>query len=274
MRKGPKEYSEDALILGDEDREYLNGLTDTEREKVLYGRFKKINEVEEKRQLLEMERPSAPQKKVSSARFEDCAFVVGRDMLAKNAFKPFFSMFQGCFVRVMLNGRYSICRIASMKENEIAPYALTDDSKRKTSISLNLDTGTKIHHQFSINLISSRGMREEEFEEFVGAFDIRDVGALNTRYRKVAAEMGRDLTDEELTKTIENRLKQNPRKMSNAQKKIDIILKRDAAVAAKNKSEAFRYQQMLESMEDSEKEKKRREELDEMEEARKRLRNH
>lgn len=274
--KSVGEYSkkEEKLFVDDEDRAWLKSLSETQREKVLYERHKALQAIEEKRQLLEMDRsaqPAAPQKTVPAVKFEDCAFVVSRELLTANAFKPFFSLFKSCFIRAKVNGEYRICKIIGISEREA--YPLADGSKLNTTVALNIDTGEKIYKQFELTNVSSRGMLEEEFEAFLSAFEIQSADSIVSRYKKVVEEMNRNLTDEEITKTIANRLRDNPKKKNNTEKKIDLILKRDAAVAAKNKAGAFFYQQQIEQLEDSQKEKKRKREFEELEEVKKRLKN-
>lgn len=269
-----EEYLEkNGLYADEDDRKYLEALPEVERERILYRRWKDVKEVEEKRQLMELNRPKIAEPKPTRVCFEDCDFIVKRSLLTSNVFKPFFNKFKGCFTRARIGTKYFICKIAAIEEKE-QTYPLPDQHNLKTNIYLTLDTGSKICKQFELFNISSNSMLTEEFEAFLEAFKISSAGPLNEKYKRLKQDMERNLTDEEIVKMVANRMKNNPRKKTDTQQKIELILRRDEAVAAKNKEEARKYQALLEKIEDSERERIRQQESEEIDEAKKRLRNH
>ncbi|KAI5170119.1 hypothetical protein PAEPH01_1262 [Pancytospora epiphaga] len=260
------------FYIDDDDRRQLQEMSEIQREKRIYDRYRKIRDIEEKRQLREMETGSTQTttKIIKNIKFSDCKFIVSRKLLTSNMFKPFFSSFKGCFVRTKLNGKYKIAKVVGISETE--PYTVTDIPDVMTNVAINIDSGERIFKQFKLGNVSAQGILEEEFEEFVAMFKIEDLEGLNVKYERVVEQMRRDMTDAEITKTIENRKKANPRKKTMTERKIDLILKRDAAVMAKDKDRALHYQQEIEKMEDAEKEKKRKQEAAELEDVKRRLR--
>ncbi|KAI4291080.1 hypothetical protein PAPHI01_0380 [Pancytospora philotis] len=261
------------LYCDEADREKLESMSEKQREEILYKRYLKIAEIEEKRQLMALEEAPAPAVSEPAITLESCEFVCPRRLLVENVFKPAFSSFRGCFVRVKLNSDYRICKIVGVVE--VPPYRLPqtkgDGPGAQTTVALNLDTGAKIIKNFELTNISGNPMEADELRHFLDAFAIENVGLLNDKCRRVKEQMRGSMTDEEVARMVENRAKANPRKKKRSELKIDLILKRDAALAAKDKTKAFFYQQELEKLEDEEKARKKEAERNEMEEARKRL---
>lgn len=261
------------LYTDDADRIRLEQLPETQREKVLYERYCTIKEAEEKRQIRSMalaeERTEPPQQMCQKHDLEECDFVFTKDDLIRNVFKPSFPAFKDCFVRAKLGSEYQICKIVGF--SKVEPYSLHPRKNERTSIALQLDSGTKKIMKFEIFNVSSQGVEEEEFEKFIQVFRITSLDKLRMKYRKTRAEVMRKLTDKEHDIMLANRERDNPRKKGRAAMKIELILKRDAAVASKNKELAHCYQKQLEKMENEEREAKRRNEEEKDSEAKRRL---
>lgn len=265
-------------LYGDsEDIERLDNMPETMRETILYERYKKLHEIEEKKLLQErtqsVQKPSSIQPCITSetVKFQECDFILSRDLIVKNIFKPNIIAIKGCFVRVKLDKIYKIAKIVGFKD--IAPYPLHDKQNLKGTLALVLDLGGKSLKTIDLGNVSSRSPREEEFEEFIQKFKIHSAADLKANYKRVMAEMKRDLDNNEITKMIENRLKANPKKKTNTQIKIELILNRDRAINEKNKEMAKHYQKLLENVEDEEREIKKQKHDHEMNEVKKRLEN-
>lgn len=192
--------------------------------------------------------------------FSESDFIITRDLLLPNIFKPFANILKGCFVRVYINRKYSICKITGFCK--IPVYELCDKLKTNCSIALTLDTGSKLIDGLQINSVSSTRPSIEELKDFLKTFGIKDVNEIKKKCENVKSEFSRSMKDFEITKTIEAKQKDNPKKKTNTQRKIEIIAKRDEAIQVKNKAEAIRLQSQLEKIEDEE----RRERKERMEE--------
>ena len=279
MKSFKEMFDTEALYTGEEDKQRLMKMTETQREKVLYSRYCEIMAFKEKELLREMD-TGAPEaipgmggveESIARPRYEDCDFIVSRELLVKNVFKPCFGVFRGSFVRARLNNEYKICKIVGIEKVE--PYSLRDQGELRCGSALNLDDGTRVVKKFEIYNVRSKKPSPEEFEVFVNQFKIDSVDDLRAKYRRICTETSKPQTDEEITATIENRLRANPRKKSNAQIKIDLIINRDDAIRRLDREAASHYQRLLEEMEDAEREERRKRHAEELLEARRRLHN-
>jgi len=361
------------LYTNEEDEKYLNSLSEVQREKILYERYIKLKNHEEKEQLKRLGikeisipdgslphldgsnphldnfhqfstnnySPTSYSPSQHQFRLEDCDFIVKKQLLLKNVFKPNLGTFKGCFIRAKVNREYKICKIIGFKEME--PYCVDNKSSEhsgmgvrmegesgigmrmegesgmgmegmnsigmnsgmsgvnsigmsglnntnnnntnyntsyntsntsyntgntsktnKVALGLTVDTGIKILKNFQIVNVSSKGVLEEEFQSFIETFKIKSLEEIREKYKKAINEINRDLTNEEITQMIINKEKVNPRQKSITQKKIDLILQRDAAMNEKNKEKAQHYQRLLEELEDVQKKRKMEKYEDEM----------
>lgn len=263
----------DGLFLDSEDKRVLMEMPQLQREKILMRRYAKIQESEVSKQLRDMDRSSVPPKKVQRERlrYEDCDFILDRKAVAASVFKPFVSVIRGCFVRAKVNNDYCVCKIVGF--SEIAPYALGDRDGQKCTLGINMDTGSKILRDFEISSISSSRITPEEFEGFVEAFAIESFDDLREKFRSATRELERNLTDQEMTKMIQTRLDANPRRQTSTQMKIDIIAKRDEAIARRDKQKAMDHQKQLEEIEDAERAERKRKHQEGVDQMKRRLQN-
>jgi Plus-3 domain len=274
MKSFEEQVNSDEIYLDDEDREYLDSLTETQREKVLYDRHEKLRQLKEKKQLESLDSNKKKANKevpLPVIKYEDCDFIVDRALLVNNVFKPNFSMFKSCFVRARINVGYKICKIAGF--SEAAPYVVNHKDYKNVNTYLNLDLGEKILKSFPISNISSGKILQEEYNDFIKAFQISSFDDIKKRHKSLIDEMKRKPTDSELTAIIENRMKANPKKKSVAETKMELIRSREEAIQRKDKINALKYQGMLEKIEDEERAEAKKRSCDEMKEIRKRLQN-
>jgi len=268
------------VVNGEDDAEYLLGLSPVDREKLLHERQCKVDAVEEKRRLRSLysnsfvvsdvpvsEMPSGPSVPLAS-----CNFLVSRDLLEANAFKPNFSVFRGSFVRFCHSNVWTVCKIISVAEHEEL-YRMTTGDKLLTNVRLALDNGTAVEHAVPLTHVSSSPMTQRELDSLCRRFKLESVESLNEKHRRVLAEMRRNLTDEEITKMIGKKNSLNPQPRRGAILKIELILKRDNAIAAKDKAEAERCQRELEKLEDERSRLKRQRERDDLEDAKRKISN-
>ena len=275
MKSFEQYMDEDGLFLNEEDKKKLSSYSEVERERILYERWTELQRVAEKKQLMEqlgkVEKEEPAKKAAPALHMPDAHFLVRRPMLVQAVFKPFFPIFKGCFVRAKIGSQYYICKIAGFSTGE--PYPLPESRGMLTNTYLTIDIGDRLVKNFDLRNVSSGKMEPSEFDSFVKTFGISSLSPLNDKYKRVSAEMSRELTDEEITQFIAAREKVNPKKKTEAQQKIDLILKRDQAMEANKREEASRYQKELEEIEDRERARQRMKESEELEEMKKKLRN-
>lgn len=241
------------LFVDEEDKEEILALPELKREKILHERFKKYNDTRLNTTILKgLDRDETSKAVQNQLKFEECDFILTRDIIIESIFKPFIGMIKGCFVKAVINKKYAICKIMAVKNGK--PYNLMTKIPQLCSVVLDVDTGKKIVEGVEVNSVSSSGINAQEFEDFITDFGIESFDDLRKKQRKVIAEFTRTLSDFELTKMIENRLRDNPKKQTIAERKIEIITKRDEAVQNKNKEMAMEYQKQLESIEDEDRE--------------------
>lgn len=249
-----EEYLESGkLFLNDEDRKFIYSLPELQREQKLHERFLKITDREMKQKYQNLEKKqevASPIIEKPRPKYEDCKCVISRDLIVKNMFKPFISILKGTFVKTVINRNPTICKIVGIRT--IDRYTIEGKCPINASIGLDLDTSDKIIEGIQLRYVSSSKPTIEEVNEFINNFMINDFEELNKRHDKIVNELERSLTDSEITKMIENRLRDNPKKMTNTEKKIQIISKRDEAIQMKNKEKAIYYQNQLEKIEDDE----------------------
>lgn len=244
------------LFTDEDDRRRVLALPELQREKILHERFKKIRDNELASAIKDLDKQAKPIEKEQLTRFEDCDFIVPRSLILNNIFKPVIHVLKGTFVRVVINSKHKICKIVGLKP--IEPYKLLTKTGENCSIGLIVDTGSKLVEGIQANSVSSACITAEEFECFISNFSIESFDDLKRKFQKVNQELTRRLTDSELTKTIENRKADNPRKITNTERKIEIITKRDEAMQHKNKEKALFYQKELEKIEDEEREERKK----------------
>lgn len=244
------------LFTDEDDKKRILALPELQREKILHERFKKIKDSQLSSVIKELDRQEAPREMKKMPKFEDCDFILPRELIQENIFKPFIDVIKGCFIRIAINKRYRICKILALRK--IEPYKLMTKTPQMCTVGFDVDSGEKLVNGLQANFISSALVSIEEFEEFVTGFSIRSFDDMKRKYRKVKQELSRNLTDTELARTIENRLKDNPKKQTNTEKKIEIITKRDEAMQNKDKEKAMQYQKMLEKIEDGEREERKK----------------
>ncbi|ELA42312.1 uncharacterized protein VICG_00712 [Vittaforma corneae ATCC 50505] len=255
------------LFADEDDKKRILSLPELQREKILHDRFKKINDSQLSCVLKELDRQDIPKEPRHTPKFEECDFILPRDMIINNIFKPFIGILKGCFVRAMINKKYVICKI--MATRSIEPYKLLSKTSQMCTVGFDVDNGKKIVEGLQANVISSSAMTVEEFENFLSDFSIESFDDLKKKYKKVQHEFSRSLTDVEVNKTIENKLRDNPKKQTNTEKKIGIIAKRDDAMQSKDKEKAMFYQKQLEKIEDEEREERKRKMQEDSEKRRK-----
>lgn len=259
------------LFTDEDDRKHILSLPELKREKILHDRFKKINDMRLSSHILKDLRSHETVKEMKpQPKFEECDFVLTRGIVTENIFKPFIGVLKGCFVRTMINKEYTVCKIMAVKNGP--PYKLLTKAPQMCSIVFDLDNGHKMYEGVQVNSFSSSGMTADEFETFITDFAIEKLDELRKKHQKVLKEFTRTLTDAELTKTIENKLRDNPKKQTTAERKIEVITKRDEAMQNKDKDAAMVYQRQLEEIEDEDREERRRKLQEENERRRKRAR--
>lgn len=254
-------FDDKNIFYNDEDKERIMSLPELQREQILNERFKRLNDNDLVNTIRGFEKQERTYEPVKRPKFEECDFIVGRDLILNNVFKPFINILKGSFVKVMINKKYAICKISAIKT--VQPYKLLNSSNQMCSIGLDLDTGNKICSGVEINSVSSSRVTQDEFEAFIDNFSIESLDDLKKKYKKIKEEFSRVLTDSEISKTIENRMKDNPKSQTSTEKKIEIIAKRDEAIQNKDKEQAAFYQSKLEEIEDQEREIRKKRLMDE-----------
>lgn len=254
----------DKLFIDEEDKKKVMALPELQREKILHERYTKIQDT----QLLDVikdlgDKQADLKESKKTLKFEDCDFVLPRSLIVENIFKPFIGIVKGCFVKAVINKVPVICKIMGIRKVE--PYALLSKTPQMCSIGFDVDSGKKVLQGLQVNFFSSSRVMYDEFDSFIASFEIESIDNIRKKYQHVCKEFSRGLTDSELTKTIENRLKDNPKKQTNTEKKIEIIAKRDEAMQNKDKEKALFYQKQLESIEDQEREERNAKMQDEIE---------
>lgn len=262
-----KEFVEnDELFIDEDDKKRILSMPELQREQKLHERYTRIKEAEMSKLVKELDR----KKEVHPAeafkprpRVEGCDFVVQRDTIVNNVFKPSIGVLKGAFVRAMINKRYIICKVVGFSKTDL--YPLMDKFQNMCSLGLKLDTGSRVVENVQVTSVSSSGVTSEEFDAFLESFDIKSLDSVKDKFSKVKQELSRSLTDAEITKMVENRLEDNPKKMTSTERKIEIIAKRDEAIQAKNKQKALLYQNQLEQIEDEERAERKRKFLEDSE---------
>jgi len=248
------------LFEDEKEKNEILQLPEVQREQRLNEKYKKLKEKEMSEMLLEMSKDKSAKIESnpvnSTPKYPECDFILSRDLLMSNIFKPFVNVAKGCFVRPLINGKNFVCKISGF--TKIPPYKLSDKTGTNCSVALVLDTGAKQLDGVPINFLSSSNATEEEFNEFIRIFKISSLVDIRKKYESVKNEFSRGLKDSEITKMIEARLRDNPKKKTNTQRKIEIISKRDEAIQLRNKEEALRLQQQLEKIEDEEREERKK----------------
>lgn len=248
--KSYKECIENGELFNDSnDKELLLAMPQLKREQILHERFNKVQDYEMKKKRFTSTVSEEETVEIVKPNAEDCKCVMSRDEITPNIFKPFINILKGTFVRTGINNMTVICKIIGFSTTE--KYQM-NGKPIMTSIAFDLDTGNKVIKCIPVNFISSSKPTSEEIDEFIRKFKILDFTELNMKYNKVISELKRSLTDGEITKMIENKLKDNPKKLTNTEKKIQFIAKRDDAIQRKNKESAMHYQSQLELIEDEE----------------------
>ncbi|KAM0681387.1 hypothetical protein GINT2_000589 [Glugoides intestinalis] len=244
------------LFTDEDDKRRVLSLPELQREKILHERFKKIRDSELVSVIKDLDKQVKPVERAVLTRFEDCDFIVPRSLISNNIFKPTINVLKGTFARVGINSKYTICKIVGFKT--IERYKLPTKPEENCSIGLIVDTGSKLIEGIQVNSVSSTRITAEEFECFISKFSIETFDGLKKKFQKAGEELSRRLTNAELTKTIENRMADNPRKITNTERKIEIITKRDEAMQHKNKEKALFYQKELEKIEDEERKERKK----------------
>lgn len=258
------------LFTDEDDKKRILSLPELQREKILHDRFKKINDSQLSNVLKELDRQDTPREPKRKPMFEECDFILPRDTIISNIFKPSIGILKGCFVRAMINKKYVICKIMAIRAVE--SYKLLSKVNQMCTIGFDVDNGKKIVEGLQANVISSSGVTVEEFENFLRDFSIESFDDLKKKHKKVQHEFSRSLTGAEVNKTIENKLRDNPKKQTTTERKIEIIAMRDGAMLEKNKEKAKLYQKQLEKIEDEEREERKRKMQEDSEKRKKRAR--
>lgn len=264
MRDGYKssahtDFDREELYESEEDKRALLEMPETKREEILYKRhaelqkFKEKKELEEKMMGLKKKAPSAIKEKIYEtddfAEFSQC--IVSRDMIARNVFKPFFDDFVGHFTRARINGLYLVVKIVGVGKGSV--YSLWIDRKEiKTNRYLDVSTGTRTYKSFRIENISNSPLLREEYEDVWRFFKVGSIAKIREDYEKLAKNMGRRLSDEEISKMITCKDEVYPKRRGITHLKIELIQKRDRAIELKDKKAAMEYQKKIEEIEDGE----------------------
>jgi hypothetical protein len=257
------------LILDSDDERMVNGLTMVQRELLLNERYKKVKDnqfnsnvekiIMEKGQITEN---FTKQPKITP-KYPECDFLVPRDLILKNVFKPFFNKLKGSFVRAAINNKHTVCKIVGFEK--VPKYQLFGKESYSCTTGLNLDSGKKIINGFQINSISSQNATEEEFNDFISIFEISSLDSIRHHFKNLKETFSRSMTDAEVTQFLRNRTEDNPIKKTNTQRKIEIISKRDEAIQSRNKEQALVYQRQLEQIEDEERSERKKKMMEESE---------
>lgn len=255
----------DELFIDEEDRKRILSMPELQREQKLHERYTRIKEAEMSKLVRELDRKKEvePHKAFRQRPKIEESFVIRREMIIGSVFKPHINVLRGSFVRAMINKKYVICKVVGLCRIDL--YPLMDKLRNMCSLGLNLDTGSRVVEGVQTTSISSSNATPEELESFLDSFDIKSLDSIQDKFNKVRQELSRSLTDAEVTKTIENRLGDNPRRMTNTERKIEIISKRDEAIQSKDKEKARLYQNQLEQIEDEERAERKRKLLEEAE---------
>ncbi|KAI5149737.1 hypothetical protein ENBRE01_1090 [Enteropsectra breve] len=224
--------------------QYLEGLTEIERERELYRRESAKRDEEEKRELGEIE---VFEEEIRRPRVEECNFVFRRNDFIEHRFKPTIKALKNCWVLAKFGHIYDIARVVGFGQE--APYSVPGCSE-KMMLNLNLERRTKISKACNIINISGRMPEEVVWNKWVAEWDIVSVDKFREDAKRARAELNRDLTYEEIDEVVQSRFKANPKKISVAQQKINLICARDSAIQERNQSKARYYQKKLENLED------------------------
>lgn len=280
MKSYEQMLKDNQLYTDSDDMERLGKYSETQRETILYERYIALNELENKKKLETMSKKVdqtkkpldiEPEKPKATIKFQDCDFILNRNEILPNIFKPNIHVLKGCFARVKIDKEYKIGKIVGF--DRIKPYSPCGKPGSQIDLGVILDCGSGLVKTLELNFVSSGRIQEEEFDEFKRVFRLDSVSGLREQYKKALSEMKRSLTNEEITKMIENKQAANPKKQTNTARKIKIILERDKAIENRDKEAAKHYQQLLQEIEDEEREEKRKNREKEIEESKRRLQN-
>ncbi|AFM97787.1 hypothetical protein EHEL_020290 [Encephalitozoon hellem ATCC 50504] len=255
------DFDREELYESEEDKRALLEMPETKREEILYKRhvelqkFKEKKELEEKTMGLKTNAPPISKEDTHDAddflEFSQC--IVSRDMIARNVFKPFFDNFIGHFTRARINGLYIVVKIVGIGKGDV--YSLRIDRKEiRTNRYLEVSSGTRTYKNFRIENISNSPLLREEYEDVWRFFKIGSISKIREDYEKLAKNMNRRLSDEEISKMVACKDEVYPKRRGITHLKIELIQKRDRAIELKDKKAAMEYQKKIEEIEDNERE--------------------
>ncbi|KAL6122495.1 hypothetical protein NUSPORA_00412 [Nucleospora cyclopteri] len=183
-------------------------------------------------------------------------FVLTRNTLIKGVFRPNFNIIKGCFVKIRVNEDYRICKILGVQETDayfLNPAKKTKDRTR-CRFGLNLEAGKRNIAGWPIANVSDRPVTSEEVQRFIENYrpSHEALESIIRRHKVVCNEFSRNMTNAEITEFISRKNRANPQKLSNTEIKMNIIKRRDAAIARKDKVAAGEAQKELEMIEDRE----------------------
>lgn len=137
---GDKNINDLNLYQNSEDEEELMKLPETQREKILYNRYIRLVQLEEKKEMdnrvsLMEERKNSTERKnealpkkegdVPAEKEDDtitydmfCGIVIKRDMLAKNIYRPVIDNLVGNYVRICFENGYVIKKVEAVERGE------------------------------------------------------------------------------------------------------------------------------------------------------------
>ncbi|ORD99724.1 hypothetical protein A0H76_305 [Hepatospora eriocheir] len=251
---------ENEYVYDSDDKKYLNSLSNLEREKELSRRAErrqKALEMEKLKKLnaenhipeSEKEAPTGPKYQCIVPKKE---FVLKRSDLIEHAFIPSFHLIKGAYVKLRVGDVYNICKI--VKIGTIKKYKVEiNERMRFIDRALNLE-GEKFYKDVPLINLSERPTSSQEFEDFICKNKVSQekFNQIEKKYTLIKREFDRSPTEAEITQTIKNREKLNPRKKTNTEIKIEIVRNREAAYARKDIKQAQMYQLKLEEIEDKE----------------------
>lgn len=185
-------------------------------------------------------------------------FVLSRELLVKGVFRPNFNMVKNCFVNVKINRDNCACKIVGLQT--VKPYKLAGvkrtNKNLNTNVALVLDVDgvRKPITGWQLNNVSSKTLKEEEFQTFKRNLDVTKdkFEKIKNKHKSIIKEFSRRLTNDEITAVIQKKLETNPKKETTTEVKMKLIRDRDLAMMKKDKVEAERLQRELEKIEDRE----------------------
>ncbi|KAM0676111.1 hypothetical protein GVAV_000073 [Gurleya vavrai] len=228
--------------------------TEVDREKAEYEKYTRNRKESER--LENFQRTSGSYIPISHPVIEEkisfenlSKYILKRDTILKNVYKPFIGMIKNCYVRVpFAKGRYSICKILGIQHDKEYEFAY-GRYKMYTDVYLVVKHRNR-REMISISYVSNSGI---EYDEFMQSRDepFESERKIASDYDRVLKLMDRELKDFELKSMFEEKRKflfsVNKRK---SYFKTDLHRARKAAVNARNKERVREIDEALAKIED------------------------